>query len=265
MSSPFTNEATVEVPLARAPLVKVMVQLRFPTIAKIDSIDAIAAFQQQMGASYPILRQEQHVPLLPVGVVPPPAQVFGTVWRMTNSDGTWVVVLARDFVAMETSAYSSRADFLQRWGEVLGALSPAGLAPAVFDRLGIRYIDRLAEEELVNDLAQLVRPELLGITNVDIPSGSAMLVNVTQTQFQIDGLQMNASWGILPARTIILPGIDPVDTRSWILDIDVYKEGQGPFDAASVVDLTGVAAERAHEFFRWSVTEEFLRRHGGEA
>jgi uncharacterized protein (TIGR04255 family) len=265
VNSPFSSETSVEVPLERAPLVKVLVQLRFPTIAKIDSIDAVAAFQEQLEARYPILRPEHQVPLVPVGAVMPPVQVFGTIWRMSNTDSTWVVVLARDFVAMETTAYASRADFVERWAEVLRALPAANLAPAVYDRLGIRYIDRLAEEEMVNDLAVLVRPELLGITNVALPSGSSMVANVTQTQFQIDGLEMKASWGIIPARTVILPGIDAVDTRSWILDVDVYREQQVTFDTTSIVDLTATAAGRAYEFFRWSVTPEFLRRHGGEA
>lgn len=265
MTSPFSNQLVAEVSLEHAPLVKVLVQMRFPTIAKIDSIDAIAALQDQLKQSYSILRQEHQVPLVPVGAGATPVQVFGTIWRLSSTDSKWVVVLARDFVAMETSAYVSRTDFVGRWTEVLEAMSAADLTPAVYDRLGIRYIDRLDEEEMVNDLAQLVRPEMLGITNVEVPNGSSMEVNVTQAQFRIDGLEMKASWGILPARTVILPGIDAVDTRSWILDVDVYQEQQESYDIASVVELTTAASVRAYEFFRWSVTDEFLRRHGGEA
>lgn len=268
MTSPFADQSPVEVPLSQAPLVKVLAQLKFPVNAKIDTSEGVSGFQEALRGSYPVMRQEQQqlTIALPPGL-PQPMQVgaaAGSLWRLSAIDGAWTVFLARDFVAIETSAYTSREDFLARFTEVLEAMSAAGLAPAIRDRMGVRYIDRITGDDLLKELPLLVRPEVLGVGDVELPEGSEIVASASQTHLRVDGMDIRASWGRLPPNAVMLPGLDGVDQKSWIFDVDVYAEGEMPFSVEAVVEEAKNAAEHAYQLFRWAVTDEFLRRHGGD-
>lgn len=263
MTSPFTGESPVEVPLSRAPLVKVLAQVKFPVNAKIDTVEGVAGFQEAMRSDYPVMRQEQLAPMgLPLGFPLVPTQ--GAVWRLSTINDEWTVVLARDFVALETNKYTTRADFLARLRTLLEAMVTADLTPVVTDRLGVRYIDRIEGEDMLGDLSDLVRPEVLGVAEVELPEGSMMVVSAAQTHLQVAGMEIRANWGLLPPNAGMLPGLDAIDAKSWVFDVDVYSEQRKPFTVDDVLVDAAQAAEHAYSLFVWAVTPEFLRRHGGE-
>jgi len=238
----------------------VLIQLKFPINAAINTPEGVSPFQVALTEHYPVMRQEQQLAVqLPQGV-----QSVMQLWRLTDLEGAWAVVLGSDFVAMETSRYTSRADLLERWSVVLDALVTARLAPAVTDRLGVRYTNQIVGDEMLSDLEQLVRPEVLGICNVELPEGSSFQAISSQAHFILDGMELRASWGVLPPNIVMTPGIDSVDDRSWVFDIDVYAERLQAFSQENVNNDVARAAEQVHSFFRWAVTEEFLRGHGGE-
>lgn len=267
MSSPFADASPVEVPLSRAPLVKVLAQLRFPVNARIDTTEGVAGFQDLLRDIYPVMRQEQQLAFaVPMGAPPIGAQMAATaayLWRLSSLEGDWTVVISRDFLAIETSNYISRDDFLERFEQVLDSMTKAGLSPAVSDRLGMRYIDRIEGEEMLSDLPALVRPEVLGVGDVELPEHSEIIGSASQTDLRIDDVRIRAGWGLLPPNAVMLPGIDGVDAKTWVLDVDVYTERVAPFSVQDVVNEAKVAADHAYRFFRWAVTDEFLRRHGG--
>jgi uncharacterized protein (TIGR04255 family) len=260
---PFAGAPPVEVPLGSAPLVKVLAQMRFPVNAKIDTTEGVIGFQGVLGDRYPVMRQEQQIAIALTPGVDTPTPM-SPLWRLSEVDGAWTVVLARDFVAIETNSYTSRADFLTRWAEALEALSAAHLAPAVMDRMGVRYINRIADDEALADLPHLVCPEVLGVSGVNLPAGSSLTAAVSQVHLVIDRFEMLANWGLLPPSAVLLPGLEGVTTRSWVLDIDVYLQEHALFSTERALSDATTAAERAYELFRWAVTDEFLRRHGGE-
>lgn len=263
MTSPFAGESPVEIPLSRAPLVKVLAQVKFPVNAKIDTVEGVAGFQEALSSDYPVMRQEQQLPI----PLPPGLQLGlpqGPLWRLTTIDGDWTVVLTRDFAALETSKYVSRMDFLRRLGAVLEALVSANLTPAVTDRIGVRYIDRIAGDDMLKDLSQLVRTEVLGVGEVELPDGSELLVSASQTHLRVGDMEIRANWGLLPPNTGLLPGLDSVDVNSWVFDVDVYAERVKPFSVEDVLSDAERAAEHAYSLFRWAVTPDFLRRHGGD-
>ena len=157
---PLTGPPPADVPLSNAPLVRVIAQVRFPLVASVEKRDFIAPFQEAIRSEYPVLRPEQSrsVVLGQQGVMDARAT---TVWRFHDASSAWRVTLAPDFLALETGRYTSRDDFLDRLKRVLDALV-AHVNPKVIDRLGVRYIDRVAGDNL-KDLPQLVRPEVCGV------------------------------------------------------------------------------------------------------
>lgn len=257
---PFVGPPPDEIPLKNAPLVRVIAQLRFPEILSVEQREFVAPFQEAIRSKYPVLRQEQTQ-----GIVIGPGGVGAAkphvAWRFSDTHGQWRVSLAPDFLALETTKYTSRSDFLDRLRVVTQALNDH-VEPALVDRLGLRYIDRITGEA-VGDIAKLVRAEVRGIMGT--PPASHALHAVSESAFAIEDDRVVARWGWLPPGADVDPAaIEPAKERSWVLDLDMYSTAPEPFDVQRVVEQTGRYAERLYAVFRWAVTDEFLVRFGGQ-
>jgi uncharacterized protein (TIGR04255 family) len=256
---PLADPPPSEVPLRDAPLVRVIAQVRFPLIAAEDQ-DSIAPFQAAIRSDYPVLRKEQtqRVMFGPAGLGSTDSQ---TTWRFSDVDSRWRVSLASNFLALETTKYSSRSDLLDRFRKLLVALEEH-FDPKLIDRLGLRYIDRVRGQEFT-DIERLVRPELRGITGT--PAAAHAQHALTESLFSTNGAQLLARWGHLPAHgTMDAAAIEPDAMETWILDLDMFRATSSPFRVEDIVAETRTFAERIYTFFRWAVSDEFLRRYGGE-
>ena len=257
---PMALPPPAERPLARAPLVRVIAQLRFPEVLSIERREFVAPFQDAIRGAYPVLRQDHTHGLLltSVGVGAAKPQV---AWRFADAEGGWRVSLTPGFVALETTRYASRRDFLGRLRAVLQALGDH-VQPAQVDRIGIRYVDRLTGAPL-DSIATLVRPEVRGLAG----SGAAASVvhSLSETMFESPGARLLARWGCLPPEGTIDPAaLEPVAEPSWILDLDMFSTAAVPFAIDPVVEEAGRYAERIYTVFRWAVTDEFLGRFGAQ-
>jgi uncharacterized protein (TIGR04255 family) len=258
--NPLTGPSPKEVPLHNAPLVRVIGQARFPLIAALGQQDSIAPFQAAIGTEYPVLRREQTQGLVigPVGIAQSPQQI---AWRFHSRDEHWRVSVAADFIALETTEYVSRKDFLRRLEAVLQA-ADLHIKPSQIDRLGLRYIDRITGDALT-DIGSLVRPEIRGITGSEV-SGHIQHA-LSEAIFNLAENQIAARWGHLPPNATVDPAaVEPVAVASWILDLDMFSTVPFPFEVENTLEKAGDFAERIYALFRWAVTEEFLIRYGGE-
>ena len=258
VAGPFAEEELEEIPLSPAPLVKVLAQIRFPRVLSIGSDSYIGGFQERIRSTYPVLREEVNVEALigADGV----QQQSTRVWRFHDIDQHWSVVLSSSFLALETDHYTSRSDFLARWTEVLQALaSMADPTPVVVaDRLGVRYINRLVGADASTRLEELIRPEMYGPLTMPMPRGMEFLALVGQAHFKLDGPQMQARWGRLPSNATFLPDVPPVEEPSWMLDIDVFFEGQAPFVPEEAAKAAAHATNHAYRFFRWAMSDQLI-------
>ncbi len=259
IEDPFTEPSPDEVPLANAPLVRVIAQVRFPEILTIGQRDFVAPFQEAIRATYPVLRQEQIQAVLigPGNAMQVKPQ---TAWRFGDAAGQWRVSLTPEFLALETTKYTSRADFFSRLHRIVTALGEH-IEPSLVDRIGIRYIDRITGTA-VDDITSLVRPEVRGLAGTPIAAHAAHFLS--ETMFNLADARVVARWGQLPAGATLDPAaIEPSQEKSWILDIDMSSTASFPFAVDQVVELGKKYAEQVYSFFRWAVTAEFLRRYGG--
>jgi uncharacterized protein (TIGR04255 family) len=260
--TPLAGPPPVEVPLSDAPLVRVITQVRFPLVASVEKRDFMAPFQEAIRAEYPVLRPEQSrsVVLVQHGVMDAREN---TIWRFHDASGAWRVTLAPDFLALETSLYTSRDDFLDRLKRVLEALV-AHVDPKVIDRLGVRYIDRVTGDNL-SDLPQLVRPEVCGVLSTALASHAHHSISETVFVLPDNAGQVMARWGLVPARGTVDPAaVDAIDEPSWLLDVDAFQAETRELDVEAAVQQARGFAERIYSVFRWAVTNEFLRRYGGQ-
>lgn len=260
--TPLSGPPPVEVPLSNAPLVRVIAQVRFPLVASVEKRDFIAQFQESIRAEYPVLRPEQNRSVVfgQQGVMDARENI---IWRFHDSSGAWRVTLAPDFLALETSLYSSRDDFLDRLRQVLEALV-THVDPKVIDRLGVRYIDRVTGDNL-SDLPQLVRPEVCGVLSTALASHTHHSISESVFVLPENAGQVMARWGLAPAHGTVDPAaVDAIDEPSWLLDVDAFQAEAREFRVDAVVQQAREFAERIYSVFRWAVTNEFLRRYGGQ-
>lgn len=260
--TPLTGPPPSEVPLDNAPLVRVIAQVRFPVIASVEKREFIAPFQEAIRREYPVLRPEQSrgVVLGPQGVV---SARSNNVWRFHAADGGWRVSLAPDFLALETAHYSSRDDFLGRFRRVMEALNEH-LEPQVIDRLGVRYIDRVTGDNY-RDLPALVRPEVAGVLGSTLAGAVQHAISENLLVLPDGSGALLARWGRVPAHGTVDPAaVDPIDEPSWLLDLDAFNGDTRTFSVDTTLEQARAFTERIYSVFRWAVTEEFLRRYGGD-
>ena len=183
---------TPEVHLLRAPLARVIAQARFPLILAIRDPGRVAVLQDALRETYPNLSQDQvHSIELPGGQAPNVRQAL--IWRLADreKDPRWRVSLGVDFVALETSSYESRNDFLGRLRTVVSAVEEA-FEPASASRFGLRYIDRLTGEA-VDRIGDLIRPDILGIVRSPENPHSALRESLTHLMTEAQFLAQNGA------------------------------------------------------------------------
>lgn len=261
---PFGDEPVPEIALPQTPLIVVVVQIRFPAIASITRQDFIGPFQERIRSRYPVLRQVRELGLVVTPEQMAPMAAATPVWRFEDKEGHWRVSLAPEFVALDTSAYLSRADLLSRLGEVLQALRDE-IRPATFDRLGVRYVDRvpLGGPAGTAQLAELVRPEICGIATTELGSAGHRH-SLCDAQFEVGDAVLHGRWGVLPAGELLEPlHREPLTVPSWLLDLDMYTQRSQELDPQEVLDTTRSFAQTIYRFFRWAVTDKLLREAGG--
>lgn len=261
--NPLTASAPSEIWLPRAPLVRVIARINFPTVVSIGKSDFIAPFQEALRKVYPVLRPEQAMGFV-ISSAPntPPISQTQTTWRFSDPKSPWRISLAPNFLAIETTAYKSRVDFVDRAKLVVNALSEH-INPQVVDRIGLRFIDRVVGAPLKN-MAKYVRPEVVGILMSSLAPNVQHALSECLFDVPKEKAQMTVRWGQMPPNATVDPAaIDPMAEASWILDIDMFSTGSSAFTAEHVLDEISDYAERVYTFFRWAVTEEFLKLYGG--
>lgn len=260
ITNPLVDSPPVEVPLRNAPLVRVIAQVRFPSILSVATREFVAPFQEAVRSTYPVLREEetQTFHFAPGGISPAKPQ---TAWRFSDIDGHWRLSLTSEFLTLETTKYSSRSDFLKRLRGVVQALAEH-VQPSQIDRLGLRYIDRITGAA-VEDIEALVRAEVVGIHGTIPPHH--VVHALSETLFDLPTARVLARWGCIPPGGTVDPSaIEPLQEKSWVLDLDMFSTVTTTFSVDEVLTQAHRYSERIYAIFRWAVTNEFLRRYGGD-
>jgi uncharacterized protein (TIGR04255 family) len=138
------------------------------------------------------------------------------------------------------------------------------IGPKIVDRLGLRYIDRVIEQD-VDDLTKLVIPEVIGVLATPMAAQAQQALSESLFVVPETKAQLRSRWGRVPPNATVDPAaIEPVGNSSWILDLDMFSANPEPYNTEELVAEARTYAERIYTLFRWAVTDEFLRRYGGE-
>ena len=254
----------MEVLLTRSPLTRVLAQVRFSSVLKIDSKEGVAPLQEELRANYPLLEQlvahQFQIDITPGGSGFKP--VAANVWRFSDAERGLVLSLTSDALTLEARDYPGRATFLERWADVLTRVERV-FAPGLALRTGARYLNRLTDESLER-LPDWVRPNLIGVAQPELREHVTQAIS--EANLKVEEGDLLLRWGVIPANaTIDQALLEPSPTGSWILDIDVSSNQQKRFDAVELAADYGRLMERAYAVFRWVVTDEGLNHFGAQA
>lgn len=231
---------------------------------RIESRDAVAAFQERVRGAYPLFEQGSlQMFQLQVGAGNPAVTpVSSSVWRFLTADRQLSVALTSDSITLQAHTYEGREAFIGRWGTLLEHLE-AVFTPSLVLRTGARYVNRLTGESL-HRLADLVQPNLVGVALPDLR------VHVTQAvseaNMTVEEGQLMLRWGVLPVGvTFDSSLLPPAAGDSWVLDIDIFNETQKPFSGNALAEEFRTLGERAYSVFRWVITEAGMTHFGARS
>jgi uncharacterized protein (TIGR04255 family) len=256
----FDGPPPEEIKLPLAPLARVIGQVRFPTNLVLAQPDEVAGFQKAIRQAYPVLSRMEapEMSVSPDGAV----QVRSNpVWRFSDAANSWHASVSTAFVALETGAYTDRPEFLDRFSRVIEA-AEAEFVPQIATRIGVRYVNRISGPSL-GRLSTLVRPEILGLAAFQAETMLALSMTETQLSLPSGSTKMVLRHGLIPAQATYDPAALPIEEKpSWVLDIDVMKEGSFRFDTTELVETARSFSDYAYRLFRWTITDKFLEEFG---
>ncbi len=246
----------------RSPPVRVALsQVRFPAILSIKDEAAAGNFQNRIKATYPLLRKRQSVQIAIESGAEPQVQQEPFRWVFSDVSGGWSIVLATDFLALETHSYTSFQEFSQRYVEALTTCKQV-FDPPLVTRLGLRYINEFRNLEL--PWTDAIRPELLGV--VAAPEvGEMVRRSVGEAAFEFPDREfVTMRYGLLPRGLAVEPslGEEIPDEPFFLLDYDAYTASAPPdalqFNVDHLATLLADYHSVIHRLFHWSVTPKYL-------
>jgi len=205
--------------------------------------------------------QEVSYAITPEGIQP---TAGGMVYQWQSIDSRWHVSFGRRFISLFCTQYEDYEEFSQRLSTVVDALAKAIRVPLV-ERVGIRYVNRISDPRLVDNLLAYVRPEVLGYSALIAEFPEVRLVSsANQAKYAVGDLALQVRTGVVPPGETVDPSVRPLEVESWVMDLDAAAENVTPFDADGIVAQASKLSDVAYDFFKLVTTEGFVREFGGE-
>jgi uncharacterized protein (TIGR04255 family) len=234
-------------------LAEVICQLRFPPILRIEK-ETPADFQDRIRKEYPLFREQTGIatpPGLPkeIANILKAQQKQPASYEFLSEDGSHVLTLNRDFLALKSSNYGSwRESFRAKLEASVNALTEV-YSPAFFSRIGLRYVNVIDRERLKLKDANwkdLLREHIAGeLNDSDIASGIFLLAH--ETGFLLEDV---------PGKVTLRHGLSTHEksgAQAFIIDSDFHIDDRTEIpDAFSRLDEFNI---RAGRLFRWCITD----------
>jgi uncharacterized protein (TIGR04255 family) len=240
-----------DVVFRRAPLVRVLCQIKFPPILSLLTPVGVTGFQTALRSYYPTMLPPEQGASIAVENETIGIKSNAPVWRMVNEAQDWTVGLASDFVSLETPSYTSIVEFLQRFDFVLSVLRRT-VRPADSVRIGFRKVNLISSTEYSDNpdnLCQLIRGELLGPLAADsLPAKITSSFSIQQ--FADDDNILAVRYGFAEVNS--QPG--------FILDTDYFTTRPYGIEANSITELLRYFSDGMTSFFHWALTDDFKTR-----
>lgn len=265
----MSGKAPAQLDLTNVPFFRVMAQIRIPTLLAIVKDERkIAIYQEMIRSIFPYMDLERfNVAQQPQQVnqqgQQAPQQIQQVlIWRFVEDSraARWRLSIGMDFIALETSSYTSKEDFVSKLKEVCAPFETT-YQPGNADRVGVRFINFLMGDG-IKKLPDLVQPGLLGVMGPKATPefGKSVTSSFTRSTHETEEGVLNARWGLLPANSTHDQSLyGSVAETAWVLDIDASNEEPMRFVTDQVMDKTSTLIDRSHMFLHSAVTDKFFK------
>lgn len=239
--------------LSRMPLKTMLGQIRFPIQPQLVDPNYVATLHSAIQDAYPRMLQESSGTVSMGGFQAP----LGLgVWRLTDLQRAWSVIVTPEALSVETTAYTVWNEFADRFRAAIEALSKV-VPLRVREGIGLRYVNEIHEPaETAGQWQSRINPSLLGLAGVGA--------------FQPHLLQALTEARLQTERAVIILRYGPVhqagtraDVPFFLLDIDCTDSEPVAFEADDTVRLFGEYNEAIFRIFRWSLTDDFYAQLRG--
>jgi len=241
----------------KKPTEKVICQLRFPTLLRLDS-ESPAQFQERIRVKYPLLK-ERAVPELGLNLPPEIRKILGSgsdvpiglagnhlAYDFSTEDEKWSATLTRDFIALSTNDYYRWEEFkdhlklpLESFQEIYG--------PSFYSRIGLRYRDVIRKNDWglkEVEWAELLQPHIGGELNAPGIGGAVQATSRTVVIGLEGGLgRVRIEHGL----------VDSKKTDEMLYQIDADFSVAQRTEVGDAGKRLDDFAREAGNFFRWCI------------
>jgi uncharacterized protein (TIGR04255 family) len=216
--------------LRNAPLVHVLADVQFSQVFGLEErvVRLQAAFKE---LGFPWV-QEGMIQQVTAVAGSPPEVTLRRRYDFRGAERTTAIALTESAIALHTTAYTHDEPFLSQVGSVLSGFLEV-VDPPLVERIGIRYLDRIASSRDV-PLDHLVVPGMLGFLGAPVLMGSELLGMRTETVSRTaDGILAVRSgvlgpnqivpWDLQPGMLVYPKRADHAESALF-LDFDHYVQ-----------------------------------------
>lgn len=261
---PFTGDTNRKVRLDAAPLQLVIVQIQWPEHTRLTSSfdTAVKSFSSEL-KGFPLANtaSEAEFKISPDGI----EQVQGGVsYEYSSADGIWTVHLNQKFLSLSCGAYPDYKfqDLLDKLEPILHAVHKC-LGIEVISRVGVRYVNRVENEDNIADLNQHFKSEALGYQFLDVPEGITLHGSLSQALYELNGIALNVRSGLMAPGQTPDQALAPLEKRAWALDLDAFQVTNQRFSLNSVMETVGNLSDTCYDFFKYVLLEAGETAFGG--
>jgi uncharacterized protein (TIGR04255 family) len=253
-------------PLKSSPLELVVCQVRFEeTLAVIDG-RVILGIHGDLGGKTGRFRRVEpaksaQVEFNMAAPIDFPRAIGRTGWRLIAEDNSTTATVMPDAVSLETLDYSTWTDFRGALDDLIAAVEKH-VGPALEQRLGLRYVNRLGEPgaSSPHEWKGRIAGSMLGAIEHPV-LGDGVSSSQTQVELEIDeSVRCLLRYGVVPD-----PGRAGLST--YVLDIDVYRQTVEPFNPSGIIETASQFNGIALGVFQQTLEPVYLTelREGQEA
>jgi uncharacterized protein (TIGR04255 family) len=254
---PFTGDSERRVEMTRAPLELVLIQVRWPEHGRlaVDFKKLALAFGENLD-QFPLFQEvvEQGIQITPEGV----QAISGeTSYQWRSIDDVWVVQLTKTFMSLYCVPHDNYrfAELSERLNHLTQLLQSV-LQIRLTDRIGVRYVNRLSEKGVMEELSTIFDGPVLGMSGLEVQPGVQLVNTLSQAIYKTEDVALHVRSGYLGPGETMDPAIKPVDSQSWVLDLDASQEMRSVFEPDQIEAVAGRLADVAYDFFKLVLKDE---------
>jgi len=251
---------TIELPapktdtLTNAPLELVVWQVRHERLTDASPARALAV-RDLLADPYPNISQGDVAELV-IGPLPMVASQGSSGWQLKSADNLWTVVLIQDFLALESSGYTTWTEFFRRAKDLLGAVTQVS-KPALVQRVGLRYVDRIKTMKAARpkEWEGLLETQVLGMAS------HGQLGPAVSTAQTVSLIELGQAQVIL--RSSCASDANSPNGYSMVLDTDCFDATAEAFDAERIETVTNELHTIGLQVFQSVLTPSFFEELRG--